>query len=170
MDTSRVLDPDIAQHIPRLRRYARALVGDRYRADDLVQDTLERACRKFHLWRQGSDLRAWLFAIMHNVFVNQVRARRLELEEFDDAAAVPVQMERIDLLDIEKALAKLPVEQREVILLVGIEQMGYGEVATALDVPIGTVMSRLSRARERLRALLSGDADAAHVANLKVVK
>ncbi len=107
---------------------------------------------------------------MHNVFVNQVRARRLELEEFDDAAAVPVQMERIDLLDIEKALAKLPVEQREVILLVGIEQMGYGEVATALDVPIGTVMSRLSRARERLRALLSGDADAAHVANLKVVK
>ena len=71
---------------------------------------------------------------------------------------------------LTQKLAKLPVEQREVILLVGIEQMGYGEVATALDVPIGTVMSRLSRARERLRALLSGDADAAHVANLKVVK
>lgn len=173
MEALRPMDPDIAQHIPRLRRYARALVGDRYRADDLVQDTLERACRKFHLWRQGSDLRAWLFAVMHNVFVNQVRARRLEVEEFEDAAALPTQMERIDLLDIEKALARLPVEQREVILLVGIEQMGYGEVAKALDVPIGTVMSRLSRARERLRALLSGEPDAAHGANganLKVVK
>ena len=170
MEPSGQMDPDIAQHIPRLRRYARALVGDRYRADDLVQDTLERACRKFHLWRQGSDLRAWLFTVMHNVFVNQVRARRLELEEFEDAAALPTQMERIDLLDIERALARLPVEQREVILLVGIEQMGYGEVAKALDVPIGTVMSRLSRARERLRALLSGEPDAGPGANLKVVK
>ena len=146
------------------------LAGDRYRADDLVQDTLERACRKFHLWRQGSDLRAWLFAVMHNVFVNQVRTRRLELEELEDVAAVPAQMERIDLLDIEKALAQLPFEQREVILLVGIEQMGYGEVAKALDVPIGTVMSRLSRARERLRTLLSDEAEASHVSGLKVVK
>ena len=170
MQASRVMDPDIAQHIPRLRRYARVLAGDRYRADDLVQDTLERACRKFHLWRQGSDLRAWLFAVMHNVFVNQVRTRRLELEELEDVAAVPVQMERIDLLDIEKALAQLPFEQREVILLVGIEQMGYAEVAKALDVPIGTVMSRLSRARERLRTLLSDEAEASHVSGLKVVK
>ena len=68
------------QHIPRLRRYARALVGDRYAADDLVQDTLERAWNKLHLWRQGSDMRAWLFAIMHNVFVNQARSRRQDIE------------------------------------------------------------------------------------------
>ena len=93
------------------------------------------------------------------------------LEEFDDAPALPTQMERIDLLDIEKALARLPVEQREVILLVGIEQMGYAEVAKTLDIPIGTVMSRLSRARERLRVLLSGGNDADMPgAGLKVVK
>jgi RNA polymerase sigma-70 factor (ECF subfamily) len=108
---------------------------------------------------------------MHNVFINQVRARRFGLEEFDDAPALPTQMERIDLLDIEKALARLPVEQREVILLVGIEQMGYAEVAKTLDIPIGTVMSRLSRARERLRVLLSGGNDADMPgAGLKIVK
>ncbi len=161
------MDPEIAQHIPRLRRYARALAGDRYRADDLVQDTLERACRKFHLWRRGSDLRAWLFSVMHNVFVNQVRARRLDEEEFVDATALPTQPERIDLLDLERALARLTIEQREVVLLVGIEQMTYEEVAKALGIPIGTVMSRLARAREKLRTLMSG---APPVVNLKAVK
>jgi RNA polymerase sigma-70 factor (ECF subfamily) len=161
------MDPEIAQHIPRLRRYARALAGDRYRADDLVQDTLERACRKFHLWRRGSDLRAWLFSVMHNVFVNQVRARRLDEEEFVDATALPTQPERIDLLDLERALARLSIEQREVVLLVGIEQMTYEEVAKALGIPIGTVMSRLARAREKLRTLMSG---APPVVNLKAVK
>jgi RNA polymerase sigma-70 factor, ECF subfamily len=160
----------IVEHIPRLRRYARALVGDRYAADDLVQDTLERAWNKFYLWRPGSDLRAWLFAIMHNVFVNQARRRRYEIEQpMDELPAVAVhatQSEQLELRDVDKALRNLPVEQREVVLLVVVEQLTYGEVSRALDIPIGTVMSRLSRARERLRQLLGGPA----VVPLKVVK
>lgn len=161
----------IAPHIPRLRRYARALAGDQHAADDLVQDTLERAINKHHLWRPGSDLRAWLFAIMHNVFVNQLRARAAHPEaalDEDDLPAVPsVQGERLEIRDLEGALALLPPEQREIVLLVGLEQLSYAEVAKALDIPIGTVMSRLFRGRERLRALLTG----AQVARpLKVVK
>jgi RNA polymerase sigma-70 factor (ECF subfamily) len=162
----------IVDHIPRLRRYARALVGDRYSADDLVQDTLERAWNKFYLWRPGSDLRAWLFAIMHNVFVNQARRRRYAVElPMDEVPAVAVratQSEQLELHDVDRALRTLPAEQREVVLLVVVEQLTYGEVSRALDIPIGTVMSRLSRARERLRQLLGGQAVV--VPPLKVVK
>jgi len=150
----------IIEHIPRLRRYARALVGDRYVADDRVQDTLERAWNKFYLWRPGSDLRAWLFTIMHNVFVNQARRRRYEIEQpMDEIPVVPVratQTEQLELQDVDRALRSLPAEQREVILLVAVEQMSYDEASRALDIPIGTVMSRLSRARERMRQLLGG--------------
>lgn len=161
----------IEQHIPRLRRYARALTGDRAAADDLVQDTLERALSRFHLWRRGSDLRAWLFTIMHNIFVNQARSRmRYPHEPFDEPAAAALQYREPDWSewrDIGVALAKLPVEQRTVVLLVGLEQFTYEEAARVLDVPIGTIMSRLSRARERLRGLLGGDFRSAA---LKVVK
>jgi len=161
----------VEQHIPRLRRYARALTGDRAAADDLVQDTLERALSRFHLWRRGSDLRAWLFTIMHNIFVNQARSRmRHPHEPFDEPAAERLQYREPDwseLRDIGDALGKLPVEQRTVVLLVGLEQFTYEEAARVLDVPIGTIMSRLSRARERLRALLGGDFRSAA---LKVVK
>lgn len=160
----------IEQHIPRLRRYARALTGERSAADDLVQDTLERALNKFHLWRQGSDLRAWLFTVMHNVHVNQLRARRNHGEMLDyDAHPVEVratQGDALEIRDLEAALAKLPDEQREVVLLVGLEQFGYEEAARVLGIPVGTVMSRLSRGRERLRFLL-GDPGAP---SLKVVK
>lgn len=158
------------QHIPRLRRYARALVGDRYAADDLVQDTLERAWNKLHLWREGSDMRAWLFAIMHNVFVNQVRSRRQDIERnMEELPVVPVratQGQSLELIDMEKALMMLSDEQREVVLLVGVEQLTYEETSRALSVPVGTVMSRLSRARERLRQITSGEAPA----SLKLVK
>jgi RNA polymerase sigma-70 factor (ECF subfamily) len=163
----------IAQHIPRLRRYARALTGERARADDLVQDTLERALRKLHLWRAGSDLRAWLFTVMHNVHVNQVRGRAHGAEEATDPEDLPqpppeTGADQGDLMDLEAALARLADEQREVLLLVGLEQLTYQEAAAVLGIPIGTVMSRLSRARERLRALLDGtDAGAM---TLKVVK
>jgi RNA polymerase sigma-70 factor (ECF subfamily) len=165
------LDGHIEQHIPRLRRYARALTGDRAAADDLVQDTLERALSRLHLWRRGTDLRAWLFTIMHNIFVNQVRSRmRYPHEALDESTADALQYrepEWSDLRDIGGALAKLPVEQRTVVLLVGLEQFTYDEAARVLEVPIGTVMSRLSRARERMRVLLGGDFKAAA---LKVVK
>ena len=161
----------IIEHIPRLRRYARALVGDRYIADDLVQDTLERAWNKFYLWRPGSDLRAWLFAIMHNVFVNQVRRRRNDMEQaMEEPPAVAVratQSDQLELQDVDRALRILSDEQREVMLLIAIEQMTYDEVSRALDIPIGTVMSRLSRARDRLRQLLGGQPP---VVALKTVK
>ena len=150
----------IVQHIPRLRRYARALVGDRYAADDLVQDTLERAWNKLHLWRPGSDMRAWLFSIMHNVFVNQVRSRRHEvevrIEELPRVAVRATQGQNLEVADVDRALRALPAEQREVVLLVSIEDLTYEEVSRALDIPIGTVMSRLSRGRERLRQIMSG--------------
>ena len=150
----------VLPYIPNLRRYARALVGDRDAADDLVQDTLERAVRKFHLWRPG-DLRAWLFSVMHNVFVNQLRSRRLSAtEELDEnlASASGVGAGTAAVVhDLERGLATLSAEQREVLLMVSLEDMSYEEVSRALGVPPGTVMSRLSRAREKLRRHLDGE-------------
>jgi RNA polymerase sigma-70 factor (ECF subfamily) len=161
---------ELIQHIPRLRRYARALARDAARADDLVQDTLERALVKLDLWRPGSDMRAWLFTLMHNLFVNQVRSSgNHTLCELDEASDVPVsggQAEALAVRDIHAALAKLPPEQREVMLLVGLEQFAYADAARILGVPQGTVMSRLSRARERMRQLLEGH----QVTKLQVVK
>jgi RNA polymerase sigma-70 factor, ECF subfamily len=150
----------IVPYIPNLRRYARALVGDRDGADDLVQDTLERAVRKFHLWKPG-DLRAWLFAIMHNVFVNQLKARKIgpsvEIDEEMLAARIPT-ANGTDILDLQRALTTLAPEQREVVLLIALEDMTYSDVSRALGIPIGTVMSRLSRGREKLRKVMDGTA------------
>jgi len=128
----------IIPYIPNLRRYARALVGDRDGADDLVQDTLERAVRKFHLWRPG-DLRAWLFSIMHNVFVNQLKARRIAPEvEIDDSFPAPASsVTRMDLQDMQRALSGLAPEQREVVLLVALEDMSYADVSRARGFPVG---------------------------------
>jgi len=149
----------IVPYIPNLRRYARALVGDRDGADDLVQDTLERAVRKFHLWRPG-DLRAWLFSIMHNVFVNQLKARKIapevEIDEAMIAAPIPT-VTSVDVIDLQRSLQSLAPEQREVVLLIALEDMTYADVSRALGIPIGTVMSRLSRGRARLRRLMDGE-------------
>jgi RNA polymerase sigma-70 factor (ECF subfamily) len=148
----------IVPFIPNLRRYARALVGDRDGADDLVQDTLERAVRKFHLWKPG-DLRAWLFAIMHNVFVNQLKSRKIapevEIDEEMIAARIPTAT-GTDMLDLQRALGTLAPEQREVVLLIALEDMTYSDVSRALGIPIGTVMSRLSRGRDKLRKAMDG--------------
>jgi RNA polymerase sigma factor (sigma-70 family) len=145
--------------IPRLRRYARALVGERASADDLVQDTLERAWSKLHLYRRGTDLRAWLFTVMHNVHVNRLRATRptdpLE-DEMPELAQRATQGDALMVRDLERALAELPIAQRQVLLLVALEDLSYEETARALDIPIGTVMSRLARAREKLRLLMQG--------------
>lgn len=161
---------ELIQHIPRLRRYARALTGDAAQADDLVQDTLERALAKLDLWRPGSDLRAWLFTLMHNLFVNQIRAAASRpvqgLDDLDEIAVDGGQMQALAVRDIGQALQALPTEQREVILLVGLEQFGYAEAARILGLPQGTVMSRLARGRERLRQILEGEP----VSRLKVVK
>lgn len=156
--------------IPRLRRYARALTGERIAADDLVQDTLERAWRKLHLFRAGTDLRAWLFTVMHNVYVNQVRSARSRRTDEADLDEVPMREPEADGLvmrDLDRALLALPPDQRAVVLLVALEDMSYEEAARTLEIPIGTVMSRLSRAREKLRAMMGG---AAPPAQLRVVK
>jgi RNA polymerase sigma-70 factor (ECF subfamily) len=150
----------VEQEIPRLRRYARALTHATDRADDLVQDTLVRALAKLHLWQPGTDLRAWLFTIMHHQYVNTVRREARERTTVDiehvssTLAATTDPTVRRQLLELDRALARLPTEQREVVLLVGLEGMPYESVAEILGVPIGTVRSRLSRGRERLRELL----------------
>jgi RNA polymerase sigma-70 factor (ECF subfamily) len=156
---------ELMDHVPRLRRYAKALIHNQELADDLVQDTLERALNRTNLFEAGSDLRAWLFTIMHNVFANQVRkasARAMHVSVDDESVAetefaVPAGETRsLEMRDLDYALQRLPVEQREVVLLVGLEEMSYADVALALGIPIGTVMSRLARGRERLRALMAG--------------
>jgi RNA polymerase sigma factor (sigma-70 family) len=160
----------LVELIPRLRRYARALVGDRATADDLVQDTLERAWAKLHLYRRGTDLRAWLFTVMHNVHVNRVRAARstdpLD-DEMPELAQRASQGDALLVRDLDRAIMRLPGEQRAVLLLVTLEEMSYDEVARTLGIPIGTVMSRLSRAREKLRAMMLGQPAST---KLKVVK
>ena len=169
-------NPDLVVALPRLRRYARVLTGDVHRADDLVQDTLARAWEKRRLWRAGSDLRAWLFTIMHNIHVNQFSMRQREYAQTsldaDDSAAAgweiavrATQSDRVELSETLATIAKLPVEQREVLMLAAVEELRYEEISTVLGVPIGTVMSRLSRAREKLRRMMGESAS-----TLKVVR
>ena len=149
----------IEQQIPRLRRYARALTRNRERADDLVQDTLSRALVKEQFWQPGTDLRAWLFTIMHNQNVNNVRravreSRMVDMEQLSPMPATTDPTASRQMFELERALAQLPLEQRQVILLVGLEGMSYEDAAGILSVPVGTVRSRLSRGRDTLRKLL----------------
>lgn len=136
-------------------------------ADDLVQDTLERACNKWRLWAAGSDLRAWLFTLMHNLFANQVRrsARQAmgSTVDIDDLAheLVAPDTNPGNAIDLQRCLLRLPLDQREVLLLVSMEDMRYSDVAKMTGVPIGTVMSRLSRARSRLQELMEAPAHSA---------
>ena len=155
----------IAEQIPSLRRYARALTGNAWAADDLVQDTLERACGKWRLWRVGSDLRAWLFTVMHNIFASQRRRTPppqsvvpLDHAEHELHGAVDPGRDLGTGLDLQRCLMQLPEEQRAVLLLVTLEDLSYAEVAKVLGIPAGTVMSRLSRARARLHELMDGAA------------
>lgn len=152
--------PALLSWVPRLRRYARALVTNRNDADDLLQDTLEKALLKSSLWRGVVDMRAWLFGMMHNLHVDGVRRPRLQTVMLDDDtpehSVAATQADRLAVLDLQAALERLPIEQREIILLVALEDMSYAEVAATLGIPIGSVMSRLSRGRERLRGLMAG--------------
>ncbi len=154
----------IIAEIPRLRRFARALAGDCVVADDLVQDCLERALSRLHLFRDKTNIRAWLFTILRNLFLNQRRgiARRPKEVPFDDdqqplRETVAQQGQGLAVRDLGRALSRLPDPQREVILLIGLEGMSYKETAKILGVPVGTVMSRLSRGRETLRRLMEGE-------------
>jgi RNA polymerase sigma factor (sigma-70 family) len=158
---------EIVAQIPGLRRYARALTGDAWAADDLVQDTLERACSKWRLWTVGTDLRAWLFTIMHNLFANDTRrlsrqrqaGTQLDLDDVPNELVAPDAALNLSL-DLQRCLLRLPQEQRTVLLLASLEDMRYDEIARVTGTPIGTVMSRLSRARTRLQLLLDAPPNA----------
>ena len=157
---------EIEAQIPGLRRFARVLLrGNREAADDLVQDVLERALSRWHLRRADGNLRAWLYAILYNRFLtDQHRSRRRGLhDELTEDTELPGinggQEAALEHRDLLRAFSALPEEQRSVLLLVGIDDLSYGEAARVLGVPIGTVMSRLSRARERLRRQMYGEVD-----------
>ena len=155
-DFSKMMEAEI----PRLRRYARSLTRNEDAADDLVQDCLFRGLSKQHLWAEGTDLRAWLFTVMHNQYVNSVRRAVRQGSEIEVSDTEPSltraanQDRRLELRDLDRALALLPEEQRTVILLIGLEGMAYEAVAQVVGVPVGTVRSRLSRGREALRRLM----------------
>ena len=158
----KITEHEIVEYIPRLRRYARALLrGNAGAADDLVQDCLERALSRLHLWRRGTDLRAWLFTLMHNLYVNQLRRNGREVT-FEELPEQPqdTYADRGRMGEIEQALGRLQPDQREILLMVTLEGLSYREVATVLGIPEGTVMSRLARARERLRRTLDGESSA----------
>ena len=150
---------EIAALMPRLTRYARILTRDTVAADDLVQESITRALAKIDLWEQGTDLRAWLFTILHHQHVSLTRrdARQragIELQKSHrNVALAPNQTARLELRDLERAIAKLPQEQQSVILLVGLEGMRYDEAASIENLPVGTVRSRVARGREALRAM-----------------
>ena len=149
--------------IPRLRRYAYSLTGDSSRGDDLVQECLERAWSRRRLYDAARPIRPWLFTILHNLHVNQIRRNAAEpmIVSSDSPDAVHAQASNepgaVDLRDLQRALDLLAPLHREVLILVGLEQLSYRETAKSLGVPVGTVMSRLSRAREQLRQHLQGD-------------
>ena len=156
----------IEPYIPGLRRFARALVrGDRERADDLVQDSLERALSRWHQRRAEGDVRCWLYTILYNRFLSE--QHRQKRRGVHDALSEAIESELPQIMggqdaalehrDLLRAFAALPEEQRSVLLLVGVEDLSYDEAARVLGVPIGTVMSRLSRGRERLRGFLTRD-------------
>lgn len=153
-------EAEIVACIPHLRRYARGLNSESESADDLVQDTLERAWSKYSMWQRRGNLRAWMFGIMHNLFIDRVRSQGRRPEHAsDDVPEVPDrdrQGDHLEIRDLDSALQRLSPELREVLLLVAVEELSYQEVAATLSIPIGTVMSRLSRARERLRVDLEG--------------
>lgn len=153
-------EDNLKLQIPRLRRYACALLQDVSSADDLVQDCLERAWDKRDSWIEGSNLRAWLFTIMHNLFINGVRRNKLQqsyLELANNPSLSTDTEQNFVLHDLESCLAKLKPEFREVVLLAGLECLSYKEISEVTGVPMGTVMSRLSRGREELRQLMSGE-------------
>lgn len=151
----------ILQEIPRLRRYARALLRDRDAADDLVQDCLERALLRMESWRTGESPRRWLFTIMHHLFIDHVRkvnrrgeAAILPLDAHEALSTPAMQAESVASREIVDALQAISPDRRAALVMVGIEGFSYAEAATMLGIPAGTLMSRIARGRDDLRSLL----------------
>ncbi|AZW22056.1 sigma-70 family RNA polymerase sigma factor [Bordetella bronchiseptica] len=158
----------VAAQLPALRAYARTLTRNPHDAEDLLQEALTRAYERRHTLRADGNLRAWLMAIVHNVFASEWRRRQAApaqaapLHDMEDAAAVaPPQEHSVRLAQIERAFMQLPDDQRAALHLVTIEGMAYQEAADALQIPIGTLMSRLGRARAALRRFEDGMGEAA---------
>jgi RNA polymerase sigma-70 factor (ECF subfamily) len=150
---------EIAPHLPRLRRYARSLLRDSTRADDLVQDTVVRALEKAHLYQHDTNLRGWLVTIMHNEHVNATRRHiRGPVYVSDDATGelgrAETQEAPIELSEIRRAVDRLPTDQREPLVLHWLHGLKYEEIAAEMNLPLGTVQSRISRARRALRAMI----------------
>lgn len=163
----------ILAEIPRLRRYARALLRDRDAADDLVQDCLERALSRLDNWHTGDNPRRWLFTIMHHLFIDQTRKLRRQGEtlaryaEISDTASAPAsQLDSVASREVLDALQSIGPERRAALLLVSVEGLTYAEAATVLGIPAGTLMSRIARGREELRSLLD---DASRRRTIRVV-
>ena len=158
----RTMIEDLPVHVAGLRRYAVALTGSRFEAEDLVQETLTRAIAAASSFRKGGNLRGWLFTIMHNAFVSGVRARRAADRELDDdlpeLSQAPTQLDRLEVRDVLAGLSRLPEAQRAALVLIALEDFSYSEAARVLGVPLGTLMSRLARGREALRRAMSEDA------------
>lgn len=155
---------ELELHIASLRRYAWVLCGNHADADDLVQECLVKAIATAHTYKRGRSLRAWLFSILHNTFVSQRRqfARRARASRFIDSALkdaeVPANQEKhMEAEDTLSMLSHLTPDQQSVLVLIAVEGLSYAEAAEALDIPIGTLMSRLARGREALRRLVRGD-------------
>ncbi len=157
-DRSRSKRPDIVELLPPLRRYARSLTRDALKADDLVHDTLVRALEAKGSLRANTNLRTWMMTVLHNVFIDEQRRKRVEarhadvLVQLSDDVALPAQEGRVRLSQIRKAFETLPEEQRAALHLVTLEGMAYADAAAVLGIPIGTLMSRLGRGRAALRA------------------
>lgn len=166
------LEEEVLSHVKGLRRYALLLSGNRTDADDMVQETMARVLARTSSWRQVKDMRSYLFATLHNIFIDHTRkqSRIADTVDIDSVIAnlssPAAQIKRLELRDLLAGLAKLPAEQREVVLLVGLEGMSYQKASETLGVPIGTIMSRLSRGREALRVLTNRTART----KLRVVK
>lgn len=165
-----VILSQIEDEIPRLRRYARYLTRDIDQADDLVQDCLTRAIAKIHTWQPGTNLRAWLFVILRNAHISEVR-RCIRMPFGTSTAEDDLRLvisggqeASLELLEVREALDELSMEHREVLHLVAVEGLKYEEAADVLGVPVGTIRSRLSRARSALRARLETPRRAAQIA------
>src|ERR687897_2594287 len=154
------LRDDILASVPSLRAFAISLSGNGDRADDLVQETLLRALANIDSFQPGSNMPAWLFTILRNLFRSEYRKRRREVEDADGSYAQslksqPEQSGYIEFQEFRQALAKLPPDQREALILVGASGFSYEEAADICECAVGTIKSRVNRARTRLAQLLS---------------
>ena len=163
----------LVEEIPALRRYAWALSGDSNQVDDLVQECLARAISRRKLWISQKGIRPWLFTILHNIFVNTLRRAGNapiagSIEDYENSAVSTSKADAMcTLSDFERSLNLLSLDQREALLLVGMEQLSYKEASKVAGVPVGTIMSRLSRAREQLRKNLNGETKVASIRRVK---